>query len=61
MADRMFKHQTIGMERDATVGVGTGGSIFEVALDGTPHVSQLTTDLMVTARVEVYFQQMVTA
>jgi hypothetical protein len=39
--------------------VGTGGTIFEVAFDGTPHVGQLATDLMVATGVELYFEQIV--
>ena len=61
VADGVFEFQAVGVERDAAVGVGARGSILEVALNWASHVGQLTPYLVVTAGVELYLQQMVTA
>ena len=49
----------MGMQRDGAIGVGARSPIFQIALDGATEVGELATDLMVTARMEVDFQQIV--
>ena len=42
------------MQADAAVGVGAGGAVFQVALDGTTHLGQLAAYLVVAARLQVH-------
>ena len=46
-----------GQERDAPVGIGASGAVFEVSLDGAAHVCELAADLVVPARKELDFQE----
>ena len=48
-----------GVEGDAAVGIGAGGAILEVALDGTADVGELAADLVVTTGEEFHFHQVV--
>ncbi len=43
--------------RDTSVGIAARGTIFQVALDRASHLSQLTSDLMMTASHKVHFQK----
>ena len=47
------------LKADASVRIGTWGSIFQVALDAAAHMCQLATYLMVPASEEFHLQQMV--
>ena len=56
---RMDKRDAPRVKRDAAVGVGTRRTIFQITLDGTANVGQLTAHLVVAARVKIDLQQMV--
>jgi hypothetical protein len=45
------------MERDSSIGIGARGSIFEIALDRTAHIRQLTSDLVMTAGQKFHFNK----
>ncbi len=48
-----------GVERDASVGVGAGSAVLEVALDGAADVGELAADLVMTAGEEFHLDQMI--
>ena len=59
MLDRVFETYLVGVEADAGVGVGAGGSVFEVPFDGTSYATQLTANLVVAARKQFYLNKMI--
>ena len=59
VTDGMFKGYVARVETDGAVGVGTRSAVFQVAFDGATHRGQLATDLVVTACVEIHFEQKV--
>ena len=60
MAYGVFKFDVAGMKADRTIGIGTGSTILQVALDYAVHSCQLTAYLVVTTSVEIYFEKEVT-
>ena len=53
----MLQYEVVGMQADASIGIASWGSIFQVTLDGTSYGCQLASDLVVPARVQMYFQE----
>ena len=51
-------HST-GEQRDTAIGIGTTGTILQIALDGTANLGQLTANLVMTARQQLNLQQRV--
>ena len=51
-------HET-AQQRDASIGIGTLGTIFEVAFDGTAYFCQLATYLMMPSCFQINFQQLI--
>lgn len=47
------------MEADPSIFIGTVRSIFQISLNRTTYFCQLTTDLVMTACFQVYFQQII--
>ena len=41
----------VGVQADASVGVGTGCPVFQVTLDDTPGVAELAADLVMAPRI----------
>ena len=57
VADGMFEGDMPCVEADGTVRVRAARPILQVPLDGTANFCQLATDLVVSARVQVNFEQ----
>ncbi|OPZ11050.1 MAG: hypothetical protein BWZ06_01789 [Bacteroidetes bacterium ADurb.BinA261] len=53
----MHERDGAGMQTDAAIGIGTFGSIFQIAFDGATNFCQLATNLMMTAGLEINFKQ----
>ncbi len=53
----MEEGDAAGVEGDAAVGVGAGGAILEVALDGAAEARELAADLVVAAGEQFYFEE----
>ena len=49
--------QAVGVQADASIGVAAWSAILQIALDRASHGSQLASYLMVTTRVQMYFEQ----
>jgi hypothetical protein len=47
------------MQTDAAVGIGAGRTILQISLDGTAHLCQLTTYLVMASGFQIYFQQII--
>ena len=56
----MDKSNTMGQQRDTTVGIAALGTILQIALDRVSQCSELTTNLMVAPRQQLDFHQLVT-
>ena len=56
---RMEERDVAGVEADAAVGVGAGGAVLEVALDGAAEGGELAADLMMTAGEELDLQKVI--
>ena len=48
-----------GMQADAAVRIRTGKTVFQVAFDWASHLGKLATDLVMTACLQVYSQQII--
>ena len=57
MGDGMDEIDGMGAEADAAIGVAALGTILEVAADGQADMGELTANLMVSPRVEIYFEE----
>ena len=57
LRNRMHERDGAGMQTDAAIGIGTFGSIFQIAFDGATNFCQLATNLMMTAGLEINFKQ----
>ena len=55
----MDEFGTAGMQADAAVRIGAGKTIFQVAFDWASHLGKLATDLVMTACLQVYSQQII--
>ncbi len=53
----MEEGDAAGVEGDSAVGVGAGGAVFEVTLDGAAEARELAADLVVTAGEEFDFDE----
>ena len=60
MAHRVFKVDASGMKADAAVGIAARRTVFKIAANGTTDGCQLTTDLMMTTSVKMYFKECIT-
>ena len=49
--DRVLQLEAPGMERDAAVGIAARRTVLQVAPDGATHLGELTTYLMMAARL----------
>ena len=47
------------MQTDAAVRIGAGRTILQISLDGTAHLCQLTTYLVMASGFQIYFQQII--
>lgn len=59
VADRVLKCHTVGMKGDAAIGVGTGGTVFQIAFYRASHVGKLASNLVMPSGVEYDFKQVV--
>jgi hypothetical protein len=50
----------IRVKADTAIGIRAGGTIFQIALDGTTHCGKLRTYLMMPAGEDFYLQQGIT-
>ena len=57
MADGMLEPYATGVEGYTAVGIGAWSPVLEVALDGATYLGQLTANLVVSACVQVDFQE----
>ena len=57
--DRMDKGDVAGVEADAAVGVGAGGAVLEIALDGAAEGGELAADLVVAAGEELDLKKVI--
>ena len=57
LGDWMDEPGLSGMERDATIGIGTWRAILQVTLDGQTDVGKLATNLMMAACMQRHFEQ----
>ena len=55
----MDEFGTAGMQADAAVRIRTGKTVFQVAFDRASHLGKLATDLVMTACLQVYSQQII--
>ena len=53
----MFQFQVTGVQTDATVRIATWGTVFQVAFYGAAYLCQLASYLMVSSRMQLYFQE----
>jgi hypothetical protein len=58
--NRMFESYLASVEMNAPIRVGVGESILQVTFDMTTDAGQLSTNLMMTSRVKIDFQKVVT-
>ena len=56
---RMNKRYATGVQADSPVGIGATGAIFEVSPDGATDGRKLAADLMMQARLQVDFEEVI--
>ena len=47
------------MQTDTSIGIRTWGTILQITFDRASHLCQLATNLMMTSRLQINFQQMI--
>ena len=57
--NRMYKTDPTCMQANASIGIGTRKAILQVTTDGTAHLSQLATNLMMASGLQIDFKQTV--
>ena len=55
----MNKFHVAGKQGDTAVGIAPWSAIFQISLDGTAHIGQLTAYLMVPTRQKMHFKKVV--
>jgi hypothetical protein len=53
----VFQFESPGMKADASVGIASRCSVFQVAANGTSHLRKLAPYLMMSSGMQFYFEQ----
>ena len=59
MLDRMLETYLVRVQANSAVGIGTGSTVFKVALDGAAKMRKLAADLVVPACKKFYLNQVI--